>query len=49
MLNPSKRNGMLAEAENDILKHPLLAHIDVQKLVKKELLDALAAVSTAID
>ena len=37
VLNPSKRYGMLAEAENDVLRHPLLAHIDVQKLIKKEL------------
>ena len=34
--NPAKRLGMLAGAEKDIYTHPMCAHIDVAKLLKKE-------------
>ena len=35
--NPSKRYGMLADAEQDVYKHAVCKHIDVKKLLKKEL------------
>jgi serine/threonine protein kinase len=36
---PSKRHGMRASAENGVLKHKFCAHVDVEKLLKKEMSD----------
>ena len=35
--NPSKRIGMLSGGDKDIYNHPLCAHIDISRLLKKEI------------
>ena len=37
LTNPSKRIGMLSGGEKDIYAHPMCAHIDIQRLLKKEI------------
>ena len=35
LTNPSKRIGMLSGGEKDIYAHPMCAHIDIQRLLKR--------------